>query len=180
MFLSLFFPVLSNIYLQLSTALTNYENHRTEQGYENAFTQKNFILTFFNSYMSIILTAYVYGSSPKVLLTIVPFGRQFLPLKLFNSIAIDSVRLKQQVIYFAVAGQIFQAIEEYFGPYIKRKFFSEARRITHTSDETITAFDSEEERPFLEKVRKDLELPEYEIYEDYEEMIIQVYLDECG
>jgi len=61
MFLSLFFPVLSKIYLHLSRALTNYENHRTEQGYENAFTQKNFILTFFNAYMCIFLTAYIYG-----------------------------------------------------------------------------------------------------------------------
>lgn len=138
--------------------------------------------------MSILLTAYIYGCPFKARLIVVPFGKQLIPKlnsllfpgsspeQFINSIAIDSVRLKQQVIYFAVAGQIFQAIEEYFGPYVKRKFFSEARRITHTSDETIAAFDSEDERPFLENVRKDLELPEYEIYEDYEEMIIQVYL----
>jgi len=118
----------------------------------------------------------------------VPFGKHLLPKlnnlltafprlsqgQYINSIAVDSVRLKQQVIYFAVAGQIFQAIEEYFVPYITRKFFSEARRITHTSDETISTFDSEEEHPYLERVRQDLELPEYDIYEDYEEMIIQV------
>jgi hypothetical protein len=118
----------------------------------------------------------------------VPFGKRLLP-KLNNlltafpgfshgqyidSIAVDSVRLKQQVIYFAVAGQIFQAIEEYFVPYVTRKFFSEARRITHTSDETISTFDSAEEHPYLKRVRQDLELPEYDIYEDYEEMIIQV------
>ena len=116
-----------------------------------------------------------------------PFGKYLIPqLNNFfafpdtaqreygDSVAVDSVRLKQQVIYFAVAGQIFQAIEEYFVPYVARKFFSEARRITHTSDETITAFDSEEERSYLETVRQDLELPEYDIYEDYEEMIIQV------
>jgi len=43
MLLALFFPVLSKIYLQLSRALANYENHRTEQGFENAFYshQKN-------------------------------------------------------------------------------------------------------------------------------------------
>jgi len=65
----------------------------------------------------------------------VPFRKHLLP-KLNNfliafpgssqeqyidSIAVDSVRLKQQVIYFSVAGQIFQANEEYFAPYIIRK-----------------------------------------------------------
>jgi anoctamin-10 len=90
------------------------------------------------------------------------------------SFAVDSSRLKQQVIYFAVTGQIVQAIEEYFVPYITRKFFSGAKRITHTGEDCISAFDRPEEKEFLEKVREEIELPEYEIYEDYDEMVVQV------
>ena len=60
-------------------------------------------------------------------------------------------------------------------PYITRKFFSEAKRITHTGDDSIATFDTEEEKVFLEKVRSEIELPEYEVFEDYDEMVVQVY-----
>lgn len=90
------------------------------------------------------------------------------------SFVVDSARLKQQVIYFAVTGQIVQAIEEYFVPYIARKFFSEAKRITHIGEDNITVFENEEEKVFLEKIRAEIELPEYEVFEDYDEMVVQV------
>src|SRR5271169_6360839 len=77
------------------------------------------------------------------------------------SFSVDSSRLKQQVIYFGVTGQIVQAIEEYFVPYLTRKFFSEAKRIAHIGDDIIFAFDAEEEKVFLGKVRQEIELPEY-------------------
>jgi hypothetical protein len=64
MMLSFLFPLFSNPYTRISKLLTNYENHRTEQGYENALTQKIFLLTFFTGYMSIILTAFVYSNCP--------------------------------------------------------------------------------------------------------------------
>jgi anoctamin-10 len=63
MLLSILFPVLSNTYSNISKALTIYENHRTERGFENAMTQKTFILSFLTGYLSIFLTAYVYGTS---------------------------------------------------------------------------------------------------------------------
>ena len=91
------------------------------------------------------------------------------------SFAVDSSRLKQQVVYFAVTGQILQAVEEYFVPYIKRKFFSEAKRITHIGDDDVPVYETEEEKVFLEKVLREIELPEYEIFEDYDEMVVQVY-----
>jgi len=55
-------PTFSGIYTRISKSLTNFENHRTDQAYENALTQKIFVLNFFTSYMSLFLTAYVYGT----------------------------------------------------------------------------------------------------------------------
>lgn len=66
-------------------------------------------------------------------------------------------------------------VEEYFFPWITRKFFSEAKRITHVDDD-ISSFDTEKEKEYLAKVRREIELPEYEIYEDYAEMVVQVSL----
>jgi len=57
-------PTFSGIYTRISRSLTNYENHRTDQAYESAMTHKIFVLNFFTSYMSLFLTAYVYGLQP--------------------------------------------------------------------------------------------------------------------
>jgi hypothetical protein len=55
-------PTFSGIYTRISKSLTNFENHRTDQAFENAFTQKIFVLNFLTGYMSLFLTAYVYGT----------------------------------------------------------------------------------------------------------------------
>lgn len=73
-------------------------------------------------------------------------------------------------MYLAATGQFLQAVEEYFIPYIARK----AKKVTHISEVCSTAYDRPEERDFLDRVRRDVELPEYEIYEDYAEMVVQV------
>jgi len=127
----------------------------------------------------------------KSLIQIVPFGNYIGPKLDFSSVAssrgieenarnpsfaINPLRLKQQVIYFSVTGQVLQAVEEYFLPWITRKFFSEAKRITHIGDDNASLFDCEQEKTYLFKVRQEIELPEYEIYEDYAEMVVQVRL----
>jgi len=129
------------------------------------------------------------------LMVSVPFGHYVIPrLEIFSSFllhflqgtnffsessrryTIEPSRVREQLIYFGVAGQILQNCEEYFIPYLSRKFFSEAKRITHMRDDTLLAKTKEEELVYLEKVRSDMDLPEYEIYEDYAEMAIQVTL----
>jgi anoctamin-10 len=113
----------------------------------------------------------------------VPFGDRIVSSLDYSSLivgsnsrafAVDPSRLKQQVIYFGVLGQVLQAVEEYFLPYVTRKFFSEAKRIAHTGDDSADDFDVEEQKVFLNKVRREIELPEYDIYEDYDEMVVQV------
>ena len=87
--------------------------------------------------------------------------------------AINAFRLKRQLIYFAVTAQIVGFAVENFLPYVTRKVFSEARKITN-KDEDVAAFDREEEKTYLERVREESELPEYDIYADYAEMVVQV------
>ena len=88
--------------------------------------------------------------------------------------AINSLRLKRQLIYFAVTAQIVGFAMENFLPYFTRKAFTTARKITRTDDENISAFDREEEKAYLERVREEVQLPEYDIYTDYAEMVVQV------
>jgi len=120
----------------------------------------------------------------------VPFGKFIVPkLDFFSkllhgapvssddaevSLAIDPIRLKQQVIYFAVTGQALQAVEEYFLPWLMRTLFAGAKKIRHFREDHSMDHDREQEKEFLRKVRHQIELPEYEVYEDYAEMVVQV------
>jgi anoctamin-10 len=143
--------------------------------------------------MSLFLTAYVYGKkiSLKCLIE-VPFGKYIVPkLDIFkialpvsidetknvvpHTFSINAFRLKRQLIYFAVTGQIVGFAMENFLPYVTRKVFSEARKITNKDEEDVSKFDREEEKTYLERVREESELPEYDIYTDYAEMVVQVF-----
>jgi anoctamin-10 len=92
-----------------------------------------------------------------------------------NTFAINSFRLKRQLIYFAVTAQIVGFAMENFVPYLTRRAFSEARKMTaKEGQEDVSAFDKEEEKAYLARVRAEAELPEYDIYTDYAEMVVQV------
>jgi hypothetical protein len=93
-----------------------------------------------------------------------------------NTFSINAFRLKRQLIYFAVTAQIVGFAVENFLPYVTRKVFSEARKITNKDEEDVSAFDKEQEKSYLERVREESELPEYDIYADYAEMVVQVMI----
>ena len=122
----------------------------------------------------------------------VPFGNYIVPkLDIFNvclpasidetknvtprTFSINAFRLKRQLIYFAVTAQIVGFAMENFLPYVTRKVFSKARKITNREDEDVSVYDREEEKTYLERVREESELPEYDIYSDYAEMVVQVF-----
>jgi len=63
---------------------------------------------------------------------------------------------------------------ENFLPYVTRKVFTQARRMTSADDKDLGASDREEEKHYLERVREESELPEYDLYADYAEMVVQV------
>ena len=122
----------------------------------------------------------------------VPFGNYIVPkLDIFkvalpvsidetknvtpHTFSINAFRLKRQLIYFAVTAQIVGFAMENFLPYVTRKVFSQARKITNKEEEDVSKFDREEEKTYLERVREESELPEYDIYTDYAEMVVQVF-----
>lgn len=69
---------------------------------------------------------------------------------------------------------------ENFLPYVTRKVFSEARKITNKDDEDVSVYDRKEEKSYLERVREESDLPEYDIYTDYAEMVVQVIIHLVG
>jgi len=53
--------VFNMIYRKVAIYLTKWENHRTEENFENSFIVKNFMFQFVNSYISLFYIAFVKG-----------------------------------------------------------------------------------------------------------------------
>ncbi|PNS15734.1 hypothetical protein CAC42_4186 [Sphaceloma murrayae] len=183
-------PVLTGIFTNIATQLTQFENYETDAAHETAMTQKIFILNFITSYLGIFLTAFVY----------VPFGSLIVPyLDIFSvtvsafadndkqlqtpsssNFHINPDRLRKQVIYFTVTAQIVNLGMEVIVPYLKRKGFMKYKEM-QTSRATKNGGsapdpsenDHAEEAQFLARVRQESELTTYNVTDDLREMVLQ-------
>ncbi|SPQ23652.1 2a900178-a87d-41f3-9abc-d1ff5ebead5a [Thermothielavioides terrestris] len=180
--LTIFNPTLTTVLTLLAEKLTELENYETHDAHQASFVRKIFVINFITSYLGIFLTAFVY----------VPFGKLLVPyLDVFQLTAqrftadgkpvptkswqIDPNRLTKQVIYFTVTAQIVNFATEVIVPYAKRKLFKTVEKVQSDLSEKTAVHpkDSPEEAEFLERVRDEAELDEYDVTIDYREMVIQ-------
>ncbi|KUI53766.1 hypothetical protein VP1G_01282 [Cytospora mali] len=180
--LTVFMPALTTILTNLAEKLTVLENYETHDSHQAAFVQKIFVINFIVSYLPIFLTAFVY----------VPFGKVLVPhLDVFHVSAqhiskdgkvaikpfeVDPDRLKSQIIYFTVTAQVVNFLLEAIVPIIKRKVFKAVKEVrtemTHKNAH-LQHKDHEDEAAFLNRVRNEAELDEYDVTVDYREMVVQ-------
>jgi hypothetical protein len=161
----------------MASALTEYENHRTQDSYEISLTQKIFVLSFITNYLPILLSAFVY----------VPFGHILVPWlrnTFFRGIGrsssnafhfeTDSERLRNEVIALTLTGQVSSFVEELIIPYLKT-LFKEWWRDHSAKERDLRSLinDNPSEKKFLERARKQAILPSYNVQEDILEMVVQ-------
>lgn len=154
---------------------------KTDAQWEYSYTQKIFIANFLVGYLSLFITAWVY----------IPFGDHVLPYLTNLNIShdhktVDFQRLRAQLVYFIVTGQLVGFLTEMVVPYVLKKFVPKAKKMVHkkksnTSSTTSlsektpsAAVQDEEEEQFMNKVYREVAMDEYAIYTDYVEMVIQV------
>ncbi|KAL2177269.1 calcium-activated chloride channel-domain-containing protein [Thermothelomyces heterothallicus CBS 202.75] len=187
--LTIFNPTLTALLTRLAEKLTEIENYRTHDAHQAAFVQKVFVINFITSYLGIFLTAFVYVPFGKILvpyldvfkLTVQRFTAEGQPLPTMDW-KINPDRLTRQVIYLTVTAQIVNFATEFVVPYAKRKLFRTVERVqSELSDKGGAAErqkkrqqrDQPEEAAFLERVRDEAELDEYDVAIDYREMVVQ-------
>jgi anoctamin-10 len=102
---------------------------------------------------------------------------------------VDFQRLRDQLVYFVVTGQLVGFLTEMVVPYALTYIMPQAKKLTNKvtkKDKKIdpatdiinkATVEDEEELKFMAKVYKEVELEEYNIYTDYVEMVIQVRYD---
>jgi len=183
---ALLIPTMSAFYTKWVKALNDWENHKTESSWEHSYTQKIFVANFLVSYLSLFITAWVY----------IPFGDNILRyLDVFNiqhnHQRVGSERLKDQLMYFIVSGQVVGFFTEMAVPRIRaivqpkvmayfKKGNGNRRRCpgTKTGDHNSKELEpmqsmTEAEGGFMKKINEEVEMEEYDIYADYVEMVIQ-------
>lgn len=96
---------------------------------------------------------------------------------------VDFLRLRAQLVYFVVTGQLVGFLTEMVVPYALKRIMPEAKKLSEkvtkkerksSSNTDLANVVDAEEAKFMEKVYKEVALEEYNIYTDYVEMVIQV------
>lgn len=196
--LSLLVPTISTVLTGVATQLNDYENYESQEAYDAALTRKIFILNFVTAYLPVILTAFVYLPFAHV---IVPYLDVFhWVVRLFQSadkktkpsmskFNINRGRLKKQVVYFAVTGQVVNFALETIVPYVKRKVLHKYQEMSEekknggdkpsspTKQADLSTGTLLEDAPgevsFLNRIRSEAELSEYDLNADLREMCVQ-------
>jgi anoctamin-10 len=196
--LSSLIPTISGILTQVATKLNEYENYETQEAYDAAFIQKILVLNFITSYLPILLTAFVYVPFANDIVphldifrvTVHPFVAEEDQKMIHpNEFKIDPSRLRKQVIYFTVTAQIVNFAMETIVPFVKINMFRKYKEIStehlHKRSDTksnemstkrsptFSDTDSPEEKRFLQYVRQQAELTDYDVSDDLREMVIQ-------
>ncbi|CAO3563241.1 unnamed protein product [Mortierella alpina] len=177
---SLAIPNVAAICKSVSKRLTDYENYETHASYEYHLMQKVFIFNALTSYTSILLTAYVYiPFGPEVISTFQSYGLSF------SSATIDTHMLQNRLKAFMITTQAISFVTETIVPYLTRRAMTGAvkiqkevaEKIKHESADKgaikVNAQDTDEAKHFLKRVQKQADLPQYDVNEDYAEMVLQ-------
>ncbi|KAF9563437.1 hypothetical protein BGW38_008947, partial [Lunasporangiospora selenospora] len=184
-------PYVEEICQDVSRWLTDFENHETHGSYDYHLVQKAFLFKALNSYLSILLTAYVYiPFGPRVIAVLQAIG---LP---FATVAIQPSMLQDRLQAFMISNQLISFFTETIYPWMSRRVISGAAMIHKevsqklhndaSTEKTGTSADSrvaepvkephqdpKQVREFLRQVQEQVDLPEYDVNEDYGEMVEQ-------
>lgn len=167
----------------MAEKLAEFENHRTNDNFDMSLTAKRFSLSFIANYLPILLTAFVY----------IPLGRVIIPhlehyirqilgstaAQYFTpgSLNFNGDRLRDEVIALTTVGLLSDMFEESVKPFLVDKFQMWYRdwrsaRAPQESLSTITP-DDPGEHMFLESIRHQSTLEQYNVQDDISEMAIQ-------
>ncbi|KIY72484.1 DUF590-domain-containing protein [Cylindrobasidium torrendii FP15055 ss-10] len=186
--LALFVPKILSLYEGTAERLTQWENHAHYSSHTTSLTLKTFALNSLVEYLPLVLSAFLYVPFGAGIMGIVQswlFGKTptdesgFETIKAFKKL--DPSRLETQMFAFTVTQQASDAFTEIGMPYILRAWenYRNGKGLPTTLLRAVTVENIEhelsenEEHQFLENVRYEASLPEYNLFFDYSEMVTQ-------
>lgn len=178
---------------KVAERLTNWENHKHRSSHEAALTIKVFALSCVVAYLGLALSAFVYVPYGEQVMTYVhayiaspsatdaskatpTFAQEQFKTALSDAHnRLDAGRLQKQMFAYMVTNQIIGVFLEVGLPMVLRGAHAArsaglrgALKSTH-----VRSDDQEDEKEFMEQVRRQVSLPEYTVFADYAEMVTQ-------
>ncbi|OCF60137.1 hypothetical protein L486_02817 [Kwoniella mangroviensis CBS 10435] len=193
-------PQIVAAYGVLARSMVKWEDHPTPVGAEKSLTAKTFAMNAIVAYLGLFLSAYIYVPFGSFIMARVQhkltkqetISVSDTPEKAGlgprtsgkEQKGIKAGRLKGQLFAYTVTNQVVNAFLELGLPYIMRfvddwragkTTLKEAFKSKGNNDSTekVPRDDEEVEKRFLEKVERELALPDYSLFTDYAEMVTQ-------
>ncbi|WWD06320.1 hypothetical protein V865_004410 [Kwoniella europaea PYCC6329] len=193
-------PQIVAAYGVLARSMVKWEDHPTPVGAEKSLTAKTFAMNAIVAYLGLFLSAYIYVPFGSFIMARVQhkltkqetISVSDTPEKAGlgprtsgkEQKGIKAGRLKGQLFAYTVTNQVVNAFLELGLPFITR-FVDDWRagkttlketiktRGNNDSTEKVPQDDAAVEKRFLEKVERELALPDYSLFTDYAEMVTQ-------
>ncbi|KAH9072296.1 DUF590-domain-containing protein [Lactarius deliciosus] len=155
------------IYRARAQRLTQWENHKHQSAFDASLTTKTFALSSIVAYLGLALSAFVYTVFSAATLNDGAGKGLFVSDQSAARAKLNPSRLQGQMFAYTVTNQAVNFFLEVGLPFLTRAF---ALRVGFEDDKNGAARD---EREFLERVRREVSLPEYDLFDDYNEMVTQ-------
>ncbi|KAK6456742.1 calcium-activated chloride channel-domain-containing protein [Scheffersomyces xylosifermentans] len=186
--ISVFVPILTIVYNIVSGFVINWENHDNDYSRDRSILIKTFVLNFLTSYMPLIITSFVYlpfahlvqphlGDIRDAISANVNqnhfYYKYLIQLKKQENFKMNQQRLNAQFYYFIVTNQIIQLILKYALPLILNKVIKIVKGLLKKEPTDYVINDREDEKVWLDNVRHTIELPEYNVNDDFRALVLQ-------
>ncbi|KAK6201443.1 calcium-activated chloride channel-domain-containing protein [Scheffersomyces amazonensis] len=191
--LSVFVPILTIIFNLVSDKLINWEDHDNIYSQDQSILIKTFVLNFLTSYIPLLITSFIYlpfahlikpqlGYIKETLAHNIGehrfYYKYLIQLKRQEDFKINQERLNAQFFYFIVTNSIVQLFLKYGLPIILQFIFGYIKQYLNKSKDgesskKLEIKDNEKEGAWLDNVRKAVELPEYNVNDDFRGLITQ-------
>ncbi|ODV64876.1 hypothetical protein HYPBUDRAFT_150807 [Hyphopichia burtonii NRRL Y-1933] len=187
--ISVFVPILTIVFNLVTDQILAWEAHDNQYTKSNSVLIKTFVLNFLTSYAPLLITSFIY----------LPFAHLIEPnlknihssiashvdsnryvykyltnLKSQKEFQINQGRLNVQFFYFIVTNQVVQLVMKYVLPLVLGPIIEFVTSLISGKPEVEYEIqDDEEEKSWLQNVRKAIKLPEYNVHDDFRGLALQ-------
>ena len=195
-------PRLLAFYQKYAVKLTKWENHPRQSAYDRSLTLKTFALAGLVAYGGLALSAFVYVPFGAQLMRFIQSGlsdtitgpAEGHGSKLFRLdhsgmdgegvvLHLKGDRLKNQVFAYTVTNQVVNLVLEVVVPFVMKyvtgfksgrmNVIGSKKKRVEWEDEKAASGMSDDDRAFLETVRMEVDLPEYQLFGNYIQSLLQ-------
>lgn len=194
--LAVFVPVLTIVYNQVVNKYLSWEKNLSGYSQTNSFVAKTFILNVLTGYVPLLITAFVYlpfAHLVKGYLPLIEFSiksnvkeskymlHYLANVKRQEDFLMNQDRLNSQFFFFIVTNQVIQLVLKYGLPLVLPKVIALVKENVLGKKEDAIIDDAPEEQKWLALVRRSIELPEYNLHDDFRALALQFgYLSMFG